>query len=235
MEKVILKADIREELGKEANRKLRAQGLIPGVVYKKGSKALSLKVDTKKFFNILHTSAGENVIITLQIKEKEDKTVIIKEIQYDPVREDMFHVDFHEISLTEKITVNIPIEPKGEPEGVKTDGGILDHPLKELEIECLPTQIPERIDVRVENLKIGDAIRVKDLDIPEGITVLNDPEITVLSVVPPRVEEEPEEGLEEAAGEPEVIREKKPEGEEEGELKEKEEASKEEKKEKKKE
>jgi len=220
MEKVILKAEIREEFGKEAGSRMRKAGIVPAVVYKKASKALSLKVDAKELFHVLHTSAGANVIIGLSIASKDkahankrDKTVIIKEIQYEPIKGDVLHLDFHEISLTDKINVSIAIETKGEPEGVKADGGTLDHPTKELNVECLPTEIPERIDVHVETLKIGDTIRVKDLSVPAGITVLNDPEQTVCSVVPPKVEEEvtEEEIATEAATEPEVIREKKPE------------------------
>lgn len=218
MEKVILKAEIREEFGKEVGSRMRKAGMVPAVVYKKGTKALPLKVDTRELFHVLHTSAGENVIIALNIISKDkgqmkDKTVIIKEIQYDPLKGYVLHLDFHEISLTDKINVNVAIETKGEPEGVRADGGILDHPIKELNIECFPAEIPERIDVHVEALKIGDTIRVKDLDIPAGITVLNDPEQTVCSVVPPKIEEEitEEEAAAEEAVEPEVIREKKPE------------------------
>ncbi len=220
MEKVILKAEIREEFGKELSSRMRKSGLVPAIVYKQGTKALPLKVSASELFHALHTSAGGNVIINLKIasddKEKSgknDKTVIIKEIQYHPIRGDVLHLDFHEISLTDNINVTIAIETKGEPEGVKSDGGILDHPTKELHIECLPTEIPERIDVHVEMLKMGEGIRVKDLDIPEGITVLNDPEQTVCSVVAPKVEEEisEEEAASEEAAEPEVIREKKPE------------------------
>jgi len=224
MEKIILGANVRHELGKEANKKLRAQGNIPAVVYKKGKESTPLKVDKKELFRILHTSASENVIITLQIKDEEkdskpikDKTVIIKEIQHEPIKGDMVHIDFNEISLTEKITVNVPIETKGEPIGVKSDGGVLEHVVKELQIECLPTEIPQRIEVHVEVLKIGDSLRVKNLTIPSGIRVLNDPELTVLSVVPPHIEKPAEEVAAEEVVEPEVIREKKPEAEEAGE------------------
>ena len=220
MEKVILNVDIRDAFGKEANKKLRSTGAIPAIVYKKGGESMPLIADAKELFRALHTSAGSNVIITLDIKADKkqgkvdkEKTVIIKEVQYDPIKDDILHVDFHEISLTEKIEVNISIETKGEPEGVKSDGGILDHPLKELHVECLPTNIPEQIYVHVDKLKIGDAIRVKDLDIPQGITVLSDPEQTVVSVVPPKAEEELVEGAAEGIDEPEVIREKKPEAE----------------------
>jgi len=220
MEKVILKAEIREEFGKELNSKIRKSGAVPAVVYKKGEKALALQVDAKALFHALHTSAGGNVIITLEIDSKgkakaakQDKTVIIQEIQHHPIKGDILHLDFHEISLTDKINVNIAIETKGEPEGVGNEEGILDHPLKEINIECLPTDIPERIDVHVESLKMGEAIRVKDLVIPAGVTVLTDSEQTVCSVIHPKVEEEitDEEAASAEAAEPEVIREKKPE------------------------
>lgn len=220
MEKVILDAIIREELGKQASRRLRRLGSIPAVVYKKGKEVLPIKVDNMELFQVLHTSAGENVIITLKItegtkesKSAKSKTVIIKEIQYEPIKGDILHLDFNEISLTEKIAVNVPIEIKGEPKGVKADGGILDHPVRELQVECLPINIPQRIEVHVEELKIGDSIRVKDLVVPAGIKVLTDPELTVLSVMPPHVEKPAEEVAEEEIAEPEVIREKKPEEE----------------------
>lgn len=220
MEKVILKAEIREEFGKELNSKIRKSGAVSAVVYKKGAETLALQVDAKALFHALHTSAGGNAIITLEIDSKgkakaakQDKTVIVKEIQYHPIKNDILHLDFHEISLTDKINVDIAIETKGEPEGVRNDGGILDHPLKEINIECLPTDIPEKIDVLVESLKMGETIRVKDLIIPAGVTVLTDLEQTVCSVVHPKAEEEitDEEAVSVEAAEPEVIREKKPE------------------------
>lgn len=221
MEKVILNAVIREELGKQASKRLRRLDSIPAVVYKKGKEVLPVKVNSRELFQVLHTSAGENVIITLKIKDEtkepksvKNKTVIIKEIQYQPIKGDILHLDFNEISLTEKITVNVPIGVKGEPKGVKVDGGVLDHPVKELQIECLPTEIPQRIEVHVEELKIGDSIRVKDLVVPAEVKVLTDPELTVLSVAPPHVEKPAEEvAVEEKITEPEVIREKKPEEE----------------------
>lgn len=219
MEKVTLSAAVREGLGKQVSKKLRREGSIPAVVYKKGKEALPLKVGSRELFHVLHTSAGENVIITLKIKDEaksrpiKDKTVIIKEIQYEPIKGEILHLDFNEISLTEKITVNVPVEVKGEPIGVKADGGVLDNPAKEIQVECLPTDIPERIEVRVEGLKIGDSIRVKELVVPAGVKVLTDPELTVLSVAPPHIEKPAEEKVEEEITEPEVIREKKPEEE----------------------
>jgi large subunit ribosomal protein L25 len=221
MEKVFLNAELREEFGKGAAGRLRKGGLIPAIVYKHGGKVTTVKLVKKELIKSLHTKAGENVIITLKIsKEKDkakaqDKTVIIKEIQADPVKDEIIHVDFNEISLTEKIKVKVPLHDKGEAIGVKRDGGVLEHMLWELEVECLPTQIPERIDVDIANLEMGQDIFVKDIPAPEGVKVLEDPEAIVCSVKAPKEEVPAEEAAAEEITEPEVIGEKKPEEEEE--------------------
>lgn len=220
MENVILDAELREELGKGKVKALRRSGFIPAVVYKHGGKATSLKLAKKDFIKTLHTKAGENVLITLQIskdksaKKTSSKTVLIKGIQLDPVKDEVIHVDFNEISLTEKIKVKVPIVDKGEAIGVKRDEGVLEHILWEVEVECLPTQIPQKLEVDVTKLEIGQDIFVKDIPVPEGVKILADPESIAVSVKPPKEEiilEEPAEGL----AEPEMIREKKPESEEE--------------------
>lgn len=230
MDKIILNIKIRENIGKSPSRRLRQNDIIPAVVYKQGQKTIPIQVKETELIHALHTSAGENAIITLKFPPSskterlpdrqagkttgttDTKTVIIKEIQYHPIKENILHVDFQEISLTEKITVNVPIALKGEAVGVKTDSGILEHITKELEIECLPTQIPEKIELNVEIMKIGDIAYVKELDTPPEVRVLTDPEQAVVSVSPPKVEEEvapAEEVAEEEIQEPEVITEKK--------------------------
>ena len=215
MERISLKANIREEVGKEAVKKIRRLGLIPAVVYK-DKDVLSIKVSSKDFLETIHTKAGENVVVDLQMegagKSKKSRTAIIKEIQYHPVKGDILHVDFNEISLTQTLTVKVPIAAKGEAEGIK-EGGVLEHVLWELEVECLPTQIPENIPVDVSGLKIGDSILVKDLQVPSEVKVLADPEATVISLAVPRAEEAAEVAPGEEAQEPEVIMEKKPEEE----------------------
>ena len=208
MEKVILKAEIREETGKAKVKKLRKNNIVPAVVYKSGKESVNIKVKARDLLEVLSTSAGENVLITLKVggkKEARDLTCIIKEIQRDPVKEDIIHVDLNEISLTEKLKVKVPVHSRGEAEGVVKDEGVLEHVLWEVEIECLPTQIPEKIEVEVGAMKIGDTVYVKDLPVPPGVQILNDPELTVLSVAPPAKEELPEEVPAEGAEEPEVI------------------------------
>ncbi|MFH1245321.1 MAG: 50S ribosomal protein L25 [Candidatus Omnitrophota bacterium] len=220
MNKVNLKVNVREETGKEAVKKLRSAGIIPAVVYK-GNQALQIKVPAKDFLKVIHSQAGGNVLVDLgldeadkhKLKEKVFQfpvTAIIKEVQYHPVRGEVLHADFNEISLTEAIIVKVPIAVKGASQGVK-EGGVLEHVLWEVEIECLPTQIPGKISVDVTALKIGDSVLVKDLQIPPDVKMLSDPQSTVVAVSAPHLEEaeaaKPEEG---APAEPEVIKEKKP-------------------------
>ncbi|MCM8761008.1 MAG: 50S ribosomal protein L25 [Candidatus Omnitrophica bacterium] len=219
MEKVVLKASVRKGIGKAAAKSLRKKGVIPANVYKGAGGALSIQVSEEDLNEVLHTKAGENVIITLKISGGEsvkDKTVLIKEIQREPIKDSILHVDFNEISLTETLKVNVPLAAKGEAVGVKVDGGILEHVMWELQVECLPTEIPEKIEVDVSNLKIGDAIYVKDIAVPSGIKVLNDPELIAIIVKAKKVEVPKEEVAAEAATEPELIRKKKEEVEEEG-------------------
>jgi large subunit ribosomal protein L25 len=216
MEKVYLDTQIREEIGKSGVNRIRKEGLVPAVVYHRGEAAIPVKVKGHDLLQVLHTGAGENVIIELRIAgtdKKDNKTVLIKEIQHNPVRGDILHVDFQEISLTEEIEVTVPIAFKGESVGVK-EGGMLEHHLWELEIQCLPTAIPEKFNVDISALAIGDAVHVRNIVVPAGIKIVSDPEEMVVSCVPPRVEaveEAVEVTEEEAAAEPEVIKQKPPE------------------------
>ncbi|MEK6733169.1 MAG: 50S ribosomal protein L25 [Candidatus Omnitrophota bacterium] len=219
MDFVELKADLREEKGKELNKKLRFKGLVPGIVYRKGEETVSLKIDAKSLAKALHTDAGENVIIKLFVegdKKKKERIVVIKEIQRDPVKDALVHVDLNEISLTETLKVKVPIIPKGEPIGVKQEGGVLQHVMWEIEVECLPTNIPDKIEIDVTNLKMGDTIIVKNIAPAEGVKVLGDPESIVFSVEHVKtIEETVAAPVEGESTEPELIREKKEKEEEE--------------------
>ena len=217
MEKVALKAQVRKGAGKRVAKDLRKDDIIPANVYKGGEGAISLQVKKDDLNTVLHTKAGENVIITLKISggdDIKDKTVLIKEIQREPVKDGILHVDFNEISLTETLEVDVPLAVKGESIGVKVDDGVLEHVMWELRVECLPTDIPEKIDLDISALKIGDAIHVKDIKVPAGVKVLNDPELIAIIVKAKKVEAPKEEVVEEGAAEPELIRKKKEEGEE---------------------
>lgn len=221
MEEVILEAQKRQDVGSGKVHRLRKQAVLPAVVYGEGKMPLSIQLAAKDFSHMIGVHKGESFVVKLRIKDgvqSEDKSVLIKQIQHDPKSDDVIHIDFHEISLTKTIRVKVPVVAIGEAIGVKRDAGMLDHTMWELEIECLPTQIPESIEVDVANLKIGDSLHVKDISLPQGVKVLHDPEAAVLAVVVPTKEAAAPAAEEAVAGEtkaePEVIKEKKekPEG-----------------------
>lgn len=228
MEQLFLSAHQRQEVGKNKVKDLREAGYIPVVLYYKGEDPRNLKVSHHELIQLVHQHRIEGVVINLKIEggaSVEDCPCVVKEIQYHPVHEDIMHVDFNKISLTEVIRVNVPIVADGEPVGVKQEGGSLEHILWEVEVECLPIAIPEEIKLDVSALKMGDAVHVKDLPVPEGVVILADPEAVVLSVIEPMKEEAPAEAEEgaEVKQEPEVIKEKKEKAEGESEPAEKEE------------
>ncbi len=213
MEEIFLEAELREEKGRSKVKDLRAAGYLPSVVYFHGKDTLAIKISKSALIKLVHQHRLESSIINLMIKDDKKAKVrpcLIKEIQYDPVHEDIIHVDLNEISLTEAIKVNLPVETKGEAAGVKQEGGSLEHILWEIEVECLPTNIPKNIEVDISALKMGEAIHVRDIVFPPGVKPLNDPAAIVLHVAAPMKEEAPVEPVEgEAKQEPEVIKEKK--------------------------
>lgn len=220
MDQAILEASVRADLGTRVSRRLRQAGQIPAVVYGEGRVPTPVITQQRDVARILKTAAGENVLITLTVKGPDGaaqpaRTVLIKEIQHHPVTSEILHVDFHQVSLTKRITVTVPLQFTGEAVGVKQNGGRLDHLLWEVRVECLPTEIPERLEVPVAALKIGDSLAIKDLIPPSGIKLLHDPQVAVVACLSPVVEKAPEVAPE-AAGpaEPEVIKQKKPEAEE---------------------
>ncbi len=190
-----LSAVSREGTGKSVTRKLRASGRIPAVVYGKRREPQSIQVDPAALEKLLRGSGGLNTLIDLTVGSRTD-TVLVKELQRHPVRGAFWHVDFYQVDLTEKITVDIPLHFVGKAKGVEF-GGILDHPLREIEVECLPRAIPEFVEVDVSGLDVGDSIHVSDLRLPEGVEVMTDGQLPVASVVLPaaEVEETPVETL----------------------------------------
>ncbi len=209
MEKVELKANLREAVGTIAVKKMRASGLVPGIVYHRGEKSIAITVNDKELNRIIHSAGNENVLINLTIeKEKKAKSraVLIKEVQHHPVKRNILHVDFNEISLSEKVIVEVEIVTQGESIGVKQDGGAMDHPLRIVKVQCLPMDIPKNIVVDVSGMKLNDAIHVKDLVLSDKIKVINDPDTLLLQV---KLHEEKVEDATAEAPELEVIREKK--------------------------
>jgi large subunit ribosomal protein L25 len=190
MERPVLSAEIREGVGKERARKLRAKGLIPAIFYSPRSQSIPLVIDSKEFVKTLQTEAGENVLIDLNIRkgdQAERRVVMVKEIQIDPLQGTTLHTDFYEVTMDEMVTVEVPIHLVGKPEGIKV-GGILEQIRREIQIQCLPGNIPKRIDVDVSSLKIGDSIHVQDIQVEEA-KILFDTNFTIATVVPPVVEE----------------------------------------------
>jgi len=201
MATVELKVKSRDKTGTGSAKKTRREGSFPAVLYGEGEDVRSLSVDTVDFYPVIRTTAGENVVLNLQIEGHDGECIaIIKEIQYHPVRRDILHVDFQHISMTKEIVIRVPVEIRGEAVGVKTRGGILEVIHREIEVECLPANIPDGIAVDVTELDVGDSLQVKDLHV-ENATIVSDPNETVITIVAPSVIEEPKPAAAEEAEE----------------------------------
>ena len=208
MEKILVKADKRPESGKGSARSLRRMGLLPAIVYSDGN-STPIKINGKEMTKLIYSGGGEHALITIELNEDGAKTsehpVLVKDFQRDPVSEELLHVDFMEISLKKAVKVTIPVVIVKQPAGIKM-GGILQHRLREVEVECLPTQIPDRIEVDAEFVEIGNSLHVRDLPAQEGVTLITDPAKVILLVSAPVVEEAPAGAAEEGAAEPELVK-----------------------------
>ncbi len=206
MKKPKLKVELRENAGKEINKKFRRKGIVPGVLYSPHDKEnLLFKVNTIDLLKLL--SAKSHGLIDLEIKDGKEKIkrlAVIKDIQYNSLKKQLMHVDFYGVTLKEKLTLEVDIELIGEPIGVK-EGGILQVELRKVEIECLPSQVPDSLKADLSSLNVGDHISVGDIEIPEGVEVLTEPDRLIASVVLPtkieEVVEEEEEAVEGVEGE----------------------------------
>ncbi|HEY5904250.1 MAG: 50S ribosomal protein L25 [Actinomycetota bacterium] len=178
-----LTAERRSDAGKGVARKLRAAGKIPAVLYGQGLETTPLTVDSRELSHLLHGSAGSNVLVDLMV-DGEEHLAIPREIQRDHIHSKFVHVDFLAVSRTETITVNVPVHETGDAAGVK-EGGVVEHHLREVQIECLPQDVPDEIVVDITDVELGDMVHVSDLVTPAGVTILTAPEDAVLSVVTP--------------------------------------------------
>jgi len=192
-----LAAEPRTETGKGAAHRIRAAGRVPAVLYGHGAKPKHLTVDAREFSHALRTDAGSNVLIALQVG-KSRQLALAKEIQRHPVRGNFIHVDFLVVRRGEKVQVSVQLRLVGESPGVR-EGGVSDQDLYQIRVEAEVTAVPDAIDADISALGIGDVLRVRDLVVPEGVTILDDPEASVVSVVTPRVEPEPVAEAEEGA------------------------------------
>jgi len=204
-----VEVEAREEFGKNAARRMRRAGRIPAVVYGGGGPAIPVAVDPKEILQILHSESGHNAIFTLEIRGKAPARVMIRDWQTEPIRGDLLHVDLVRIARDTKLKLQVPIHVSGEPVGVKVQGGVFEFVLREVEVECLPDDIPERFVADVSGLELGKNIRVSDLPVAPRVKILTDPARVVAHVAELRAEEEVKPAAEEAVaapGEPEVIR-----------------------------
>jgi large subunit ribosomal protein L25 len=209
MERPVLTAEIREGVGKEKAKKLRAKGLIPAIFYGPKSQTISLVIDSKELAKALQTEAGENVLIDLDIRkgaQSDRKVVMLKDIQIDPLQRKTLHTDFYEVTMDEMVIVEVPVHLMGKPEGTKM-GGILEQVRRVIQIQCFPGDIPKSIDIDVSPLKIGDSIHVQDIKV-EKAKIISDTNFTIATVVPPVVEEKVVEAVAPEAAEGVEVKEK---------------------------
>jgi large subunit ribosomal protein L25 len=208
-----LTAQRRTQVGRNAIKKIKAAGMVPGVIYGSAQEPVNLQINGRELLNVLSHASGENILVELEIldgSEKQNALAMIQEIQHHPLQREILHVDFHAVSANETVSAEVPIETVGEAVGVKVHGGLLEHILRYLEVECLPADLPQVIQVDVTNLDVGQSLHVRELILPPGVEAITDPEQTVVAVVESRVEEEVPEPLVTPTA-PEVITAKKPE------------------------
>jgi len=203
-----LGVELRKEQGKGVARKLRAAGRIPAVCYRRNAEPVPVSLDPKELDLLLrNASSGINTLIDLKVTGGGDfdgRQVLVKELQRDPISGAYLHADLYAVDLQQKIHVAVPINLEGTPIGVSLGGGLLDYATREVDVECLPNAIPEEFTIDVSELEVGQSLHVRDIVVPEGVEILNDPDVTVMSVVAPlaieeEVPEEEEEGEEGAA------------------------------------
>ena len=205
MEVQILRAKKRETGSKGAARQDRLGGSVPVVLYGGGGDPVSLKLDLREFDQLLHGRSGEHAVVRLEVEDSADlnSPALLKAVQHDPINGSILHADFMRIRLDQRITTSVVLSLLGRAVGV-TEGGVLDHQLRDIEVECLALEVPETIAVDVSELNIGDSLHVSQVVAPEGVTIVTDPERTIVAVHAPRVvkeaaAEEGEEGAEEGA------------------------------------
>jgi large subunit ribosomal protein L25 len=191
----------RENTGKGANRKLRAAGRVPAVLYGQGKASIPLAIDSRQLEKVLK-SGGANTLLDLTVEGRTDlgtPVALVKELQRDPLRGSIVHADLYQVDLTKTVEVEVPVHLVGKPRGLDF-GGLLEHMLREVRIECLPRAIPEAINLDVSALEIGDVLHVRDLPLPTGVTLVSDPDLGVAAVALPQAEEAAAAGEAPAAG-----------------------------------
>lgn len=209
MKSVSLTAYPRTLSGRLSVKKLRAQGRVPAVIYGGQAKPENLEVTQKELDNLIHHSVSENVLVDLNVGGKASRLALLQDVQHYALTGKVLHVDFHEVFATEKVTIMVPVETKGEPAGVKNGGGVLQHVLHKVKVKALPKDLPEIIEVDVTKLELNQTIHLGELPKIEGVEYVGDAKLSVISVAAPR-EEKVEEAPAAAPGDVVAIKEKKP-------------------------
>ncbi len=206
MEQIVIEAERRTAGGKNANRRLRKSGQIPAVLYGAGKEAVAVTVNPVAVQSILRSQSGQNTIFRMSIDGGEQANAMVKDYQLDPVKGALIHTDFFEIAMDQLLELTVDIEIVGEAEGVKLAGGIMDMVTRSVEVQCLPTDIPESIKVDVSHLRINEYIRVKNLELNPRVKILTEPEVVLVTILPPVKEEAPAAEAPAEAAEPELIK-----------------------------
>lgn len=200
MSDITLEVQSREETGKNANRRLRATGLIPAVVYGGDLDPVAIQVDRRTLHDLFKQTGGENAVFLLKLAGTDQKRhSMVRELTIDPISRQVIHIDFLRVLMTEKVKVQVPINLEGTPVGVKNEGGVLDFITREVEVECLPGDIPQTLELDVSDLEIGSHYEVKDLEVPAGVELMVELDKVVVAVAHSRVATEVEEAEAEAA------------------------------------
>jgi large subunit ribosomal protein L25 len=195
----------RTTTGTNSNRRLRQGGQIPAVVYGAGKDAVPIHVDRKRLTELLRKSGGDNAVFLLKLADTgQERHAMIRDMQVDPITREILHLDFMRVLMTEKVRVQVAVELVGTAHGVKVEGGVLDFSHREVQVECLPGDIPKSLEADVEELHVGDHLTAGDLKLPDGVTLLEDPERVLVSVMHAKAEAAPEVAAAEV--EPEVVK-----------------------------
>ena len=215
---IVVKSEKRQGLGSNAARRLRAQGFVPAVLYGESMESRPLVLSKKDIVQILKLETGENTIFKVAV-DTDIYDAMIKDLQVDPVTDELLHTDLIRISMDKPVRVTVPIIHRGEPVGVKVEGGFIDFVTRELEVECLPRDIPENLSIDIAELHVNQSFRVENMAIPAGVRVITEPGTAIVLISMPHKEEEfpgekPEEAVVEEPTEPEVIKKERAEKEE---------------------
>lgn len=215
-----IKAEKREVFGKNASRRLRKEGIVPVILYGSNEANVPLALEKEALLKILRSETGENTVFEVSFNS-ETRNAMIKDLQLDPVSDEIMHADLIQIAMDKVVKVSVPVVTVGDAVGVKTEGGFVDFITREVEIECLPQDIPEHIEIDISHLHLRQAFKIGDVDVPEGIKLISDPDSILVHIELPakeeeiEVEKEEEEEVISEEEEPEVIKKEKPAEEEE--------------------